>query len=1142
MKKTLIVLFALLTTLSTLANLPFKNGDRIAFLGDSITQNGSDDPRGWVNIVESRVRKEVDEVAFIHAGIGGNTSSDMLKRVNADVIRRKPTWVFFSCGVNDSPNPVVENPGVPLDKYIKNVTAIFDKLDKTKAKIVVLSQTPVLEDDSNYAANVNLVSYNAELRRMALERKYIYLDPGAAVRKAIELKKDPKKRELTYDGTHLSDRGNAIFAEVVLSGLESILPPWRTPAVNSINRLEARAIAVPCESEDLALKIAKGKKPRTASKWIKSLNGTWGFKWKSNIELKKWEKECTIAVPGCWQLQGDFDPPLYTNVSYPLKNLGNGDPMGEPDKSYTSYKYRNPVGLYTLEFSVPADWKSRRTVIHFGGVSSAMYVRLNGKEVGYSEDSRLPAEFDLTPYLKDCGNLLEVEVIKHCDGTFLEDQDFWRLSGIFRDVWLVSEDNASSKDLIVETKLSDDFSKGELIIRDENGAQLLTKIYDKPKLWSCEAPNMYYETIKYPCGDYRAVAFGFRKVEIKDSVIYINGKRALFMGVNRHEMQPESGYTVTLEGMKRDIEIMKDLNINAVRTCHYPDDPTWYELCDRAGLYVICEANIESHGAGYGKDSYSKKPAFLDTHVERGINMVKTFRNHPSVVIWSMGNEAGFGDNFVAQYKAVRALDPTRPIQYEQAANNPWTDVFCPMYMRPWDCENYVKNKPKKPLVLCEYSHAMGNSCGDIHDYWKLVRKYPSMQGGFIWDFVDQALWKTDAKGEFLAYGGDFGDKPNDDNFCCNGLVAADRTYHPSAFEAQHAYQPIKVDAWDWETKTAKIYNAYRFTSLDEVQGFWKVYNEGKETAKGELNIKGIEPDTVKNVFVKDAPNGDAITFYFVKKDSGVIAHDQFVRPFVSIQKPDTSTAKALEKIPFKINLWRAPIDNDRGWNMPRVCAIWKDATVSQKMPEGVESKMDVKRLEGGSILVDWVLTVKNVKADAKLPPIPRVGVTFTIPKDFTDVKWYGEGPLENYSDRAMASIIREWSAKIGVSTGVVGADGEIGYLKDALPLNPDNYTEPGEQGYRTQCRWVEFSNKEGKKIKVTALNAPFGFNAWPYTQEDLEKAKHQRDLKARDEITVNIDAAQMGVGGDNSWRARPHDDDMLGEGTYNLQFIVEGL
>lgn len=922
------------------------------------------------------------------------------------------------------------------------------------------------------------------------------------------------------------------FIAVADDAKKSELPPWRTPAVNSINRLEARAIAVPCESEDLALKIAKGDMPRTASKWIKSLNGTWGFKWKSNIELKKWEKECTIAVPGCWQLQGDFDPPLYTNIRYPIKNLGNGDPMGEPDKSYTSCKFRNPVGLYSLKFFVPADWKERRTVIHFGGVSSAMYVRLNGKEVGYSEDSRLPAEFDLTKYLKDGENFLEVEVIKHCDGTFLEDQDFWRLSGIFRDVWLVSEDNASSKDLIVETKLSDDYSKGELIVRDEKGAILLSKSYDKPKLWSCEAPNMYYETVKYPCGDYRAVAFGFRKVEIKDSVIYINGKRALFMGVNRHEMQPESGYTVTLEGMKRDIAIMKMLNINAVRTCHYPDDPTWYELCDRAGLYVVCEANIESHGAGYGKDSYSRKPAFLATHVERGVNMVKTFRNHPSVVIWSMGNEAGFGDNFVAQYKAVRALDPTRPIQYEQAANNPWTDVFCPMYMRPWDCENYVKNNPKKPLVLCEYSHAMGNSCGDIHDYWKLVRKYPSMQGGFIWDFADQALWKTDAKGKFLAYGGDFGDKPNDDNFCCNGLVAADRSFHPSALEARHAYQPVKVDSWDWATKTITIYNAYRFTNLDNVMLRWAVSKSGKVVASGESELKGIEPDSVKEIKLEKVIDGDSIIFAFWSRSAGPFAHDEFVKPFVRVGAPITGRGKKLDKTPFKINLWRAPIDNDRGWNMPNVCAIWKKATETQTMPEGVESEFDATRLEDGRIRVDWTLNVKNVKADAKLPPIPRVGLTFTIPKEFIKVKWYGEGPYENYSDRANSSVVSEYNMVVGVSSGVFTANA----------LNPDNYTEPGEQGYRTQCRWVEFSNKEGKKIKVTALNAPFGFNAWPYTQEDLEKAKHQRDLKARDEITVNIDAAQMGVGGDNSWGARPHDDDMLGEGTYELRFIVEGL
>ena len=684
--------------------------------------------------------------------------------------------------------------------------------------------------------------------------------------------------------------GVSVAMVAVVAGAKEM---WRDPTVFEKNRLPARAVVVPCESQAMALAIAKGEKPRTESKWLKSLNGTWDFKWKHTIDAADWEKSAKIAVPGCWQLQGEFDPALYVNVTYPIAGYKEGDPMQEPPKEYTSSYYRNPVGLYSRTFTVPSDWKRRRVVIHFGGVSSAMFLYVNGTEVGYSEDSRLPAEFDITPFLKEGENALEVKVLKHCDGSFLEDQDFWRFSGIFRDVWLVAEAEGAPMDIVVDAKLSDDYRTGTLVVRDADGKTLLEKAYENPKLWSCEAPNMYYETFSAGRSVY-AVSFGFRKVEIKDAVIYINGKRALFMGVDRHEMEPATGYTVTLEGMKRDIEIFHDLNINAVRTCHYPDDPTWYELCDREGIYVVCEANIESHGAGYGENTLAKNSLYRDAHVSRGCNMVKVFRNHPSIVIWSMGNEAGDGPNFEDLYVAMRALDQTRPIQYERAQDSDHSDVKCPMYTKPWQVENYVKNSPKKPFVLCEYAHAMGNSNGDIQDYWDLVRKYPSMQGGFIWDFADQAVWKTDGRGTWLAYGGDFGDKPNDDNFNCNGIVAADRTYHPGAYEVKHAYQPVHVDAWDWDSKTAKIYNAYRFSTLDHLAAHWIVTKDGKIVKDGVLDLKGFEPDTTREVKV-NAPDGDTIVFLFVRGEWDL---DQDGRPDVGASVQDELLARTNRKRP----------------------------------------------------------------------------------------------------------------------------------------------------------------------------------------------------------------------------------------------------
>ena len=918
---------------------------------------------------------------------------------------------------------------------------------------------------------------------------------------------------------------------------------WRDPGVTQRNRLPARAIVVPCASAAEALAVAKGEKPRTASKWLRSLNGTWDFRWKHDFYAEGWEKTAKIAVPGCWQLQGDYDPPLYTNAIYPVHGWNEGDPYVEPPKDYTSHYYRNPVGRYARTFTVPADWKGRRVTIHFGGVSSAFFLRVNGREVGYSQDSRLPAEFDVTPFLLEGGaNALEVDVLKHCDGTFLEDQDFWRLSGIFRDVWLVAEGRDAPYDLVVDARLSDDFRTGTLVVRDEAGRALLEKTYDNPRLWSCEAPNLYYETVSAG-GSFYPVAFGFRTVEIRDAVLCINGKRALFKGVNRHEMDPSTGYAVTPEGMARDLEIFRDLNINAVRTCHYPNDPTWYELCDRAGVYVVCEANVEAHGTrlhGETEGVLPKNPLYRDAIVERGVNMVKTFRNHPSIVVWSLGNESGDGPAMKDEYAAMKALDATRPVQYEGAQDSDHSDVKCPMYARPWHVEGYVGKNPRKPYVLCEYMHAMGNSCGDIQAYWDLVRKYPSMQGGFLWDFADQALWKTDARGTWLAYGGDFGERPHGDNFNCNGIVAADRSYHPGAYEVKHAYRNVRVEAWDWATKTAIIYNAYRFTTLDHLNAHWVVTKDGKIVKDGRLDVKGFEPDTVKEVKIADVPDGDAITFLFVRgvftpgrtERLDIAAMDQFAKPFVPAAAP--VAGKAVSEHPFKMNFWRAPTDNDRGWDMAKVCRAWKDATETQKLPEGCSADLKVSRTEKGCLVELKVVVGENQ------PPVPRIGVTFTIPKNLTNVVWYGLGPWENYSDRRTAALLDVWKASVGLVRGLANEDGCIDYPE--LRLNPDNYIEPGEQGYRTGCRWIAFGDGAGRTVTITALGAPVGFNAWPYPQAALEKVKHQWSIAEGDAITVNVDAVQMGVGGDNSWGARPHDGNMTGPGTYRLSFLVEGL
>jgi beta-galactosidase len=506
-----------------------------------------------------------------------------------------------------------------------------------------------------------------------------------------------------------------------------------------------------------------------------------------------------------------------------------------------------------------------------------------------------------------------------------------------------------------------------------------------------------------------------------------------------------------------------------------------------------------------------------------------------------MGNEAGFGDNFRAAYKAIKAVDSTRPVQYERANNGvtdwpyPETEIACPMYARPWDVEKYVRSNPSKPMVLCEYSHAMGNSNGGFAEYWRLARKYPSFQGGFIWDFADQAVWKRYAEGRRLAYGGDFGDKPNDDNFNCNGLFDALRNPHPGAFEVKHCYQPLHVESFDWSARTAKVRNEYetfdfsefgscRWTSLDK---------DGRVVSKGSFDSVKIDAGAVGELMLPaEKPLGHSVLFSFYSDDQ-LVAWNQFTRPFAA-----DATAEALRDSAkggadagmFKLNFWRAPVDNDRGWKMGEVCKMWKTATETQRLPAGVKSDLKCTRLEDGRLMVDWKLSVPG-----GLAPIPRVGLTFSLPSAGS-VEYVGLGPWENYADRASGAIFGRHTATVGLVSGTADArSGTLSY--PANRLNPDNYTEPGEQGYRTGCSFLKVGGAE-----ISAVDRPFGFNVWPYAQTELENARHQWDIKKSGELTVNIDAVQMGVGGDDSWGARPHDQYMPGAGEYRLSFIVKGL
>ena len=707
-------------------------------------------------------------------------------------------------------------------------------------------------------------------------------------------------------------------------------------------------------------------------------------------------------------------------------------------------------------------------------------------------------------------------------------------------MYLVSEHPKAPFDITVETMLTDDLSFGRFIVRDEKGRELKVRDVRGVKLWNPEEPYTYMTPVEHKWGwwifggtDYRAVTFGFRRLEIRDSVLYLNGRRIVFKGVNRHEMEPAGGYVVTKTGMEKDVSLFKAYNINAVRTCHYPDVPEWYDLCDREGIMVVCEANVESHGYGWSPaSSLANRPDYMKSHVERNVRMVKTFRNHPSIVMWSMGNEAGDGENFAAAYKAIKEIDATRPVHYERATDTgaDHIDVDSRMYARPRQVEARMKSGPKKPFILCEYTHAMGNSNGDIESYMSLVRKYPPFQGGFVWDFADQALWKTDERGRWLAYGGDFGDLPNDDNFNCNGLFDALRNPHPGAMAVKHAYRGVVCESFDFDAARVRIRNEMMFLSLEGFDCRWTALDSsGASSSKGSFVLDDVKPGDSREYTLTDFV-GESVRLSFIDDMGREIAWDSFEKPFAPPSPaPVAGPGPESLKSRFRVNLWRAPTDNDRGWKMPKVCGIWKDATATQKLPDGVKSEIATAALGDGSVKVEWTLTVPK-----GLPPLPRAGLTFTMPKT-PSVRWFGKGPWENYSDRADSAALGVYTASVGLVSGLAGAGGTIEYPKNAL--NPDSYSEPGEQGYRTGCRWIEVGD-----VRIDAVNAPFGFNVWPYPQSALESAAHQWEIKEADELTVNIDAAQMGVGGDDSWGARPHEAYMLGAGTYRLVFTVKGL
>jgi beta-galactosidase len=681
-------------------------------------------------------------------------------------------------------------------------------------------------------------------------------------------------------------------------------PEWKNPQVNQMNREARRAHFFAYETQELAAKAQKQQSAR-----FMSMEGMWRFCFvkdhqnapKDFFTLKyddsKW---VDFPVPGLFEINGYGDR-IYKNIGYAWGTTFDTNPpfIGETN---------NYTGSYRRTFILPDDWKGQQVYFHVGSATSNLKVWVNGKLVGYSEDSKVAAEFDVTKYVKKGENLIAMQVMRWCDGSYLEDQDFWRFTGIAREVYLYARPKQHIEDIFVYQDYQDGRGVLKVDVKAPKGTsteQLLTddkgQVVDlaQVKPWSAETPNLYnlYVTLKKGKDVLEVVRqrVGFRHIEIKNGQLLVNGKAILIKGADRHELDPDSGYVVSVKRMIQDIKIMKQLNINAVRTSHYPDDPRWYDLCDEYGIYVTAEANLESHGMGYGDKTLAKNKDFELMHMERNQANVRTFKNHPSIIVWSMGNEAGYGPNFEKCYEWIKQYDTTRPVQYEQAGDWGKTDIFCPMYADYNHCERYSKGDNPRPLIQCEYAHAMGNSMGGLKEYWDLVRKYPKYQGGYIWDFVDQGLRdKSPVTGrEIFTFGGDYGKYPaSDNNFNCNGIIAPDRRLNPHAHEVQYCYQNVWVKDVDLKQGKFEIYNENFFKTLDDLELQWFVGgagghhhdNPGRPAGMtfghgGTIDISGIQPQqrkvitsedmqkTISRVLGHHGDNEIFVSFYFKSKN-----------------------------------------------------------------------------------------------------------------------------------------------------------------------------------------------------------------------------------------------------------------------------------
>ena len=1029
---------------------------------------------------------------------------------------------------------------------------------------------------------------------------------------------------------------------------------WHDLQVNEINRLPLHTLHFAYDPNDFPGTGAEYLDKKKSMNYL-SLDGTWKFNWvanaderptdfyKTDLDDSKWKN---IQMPGNWEMLG-YGQPEYVNVGFAWRGHFNQQPPAVPTKD-------NHVGSYRREINIPANWDGKRVIAHFGSVTSNIYLYVNGQFAGYAEDSKVAAEFDITPFLKKGKNLIAFQSFRWCDGSWCEDQDFWRLSGPARENYLYARSKEHRLlDVRVETELKNNYKDGALNITaklqgntlayfglyDPDGKEVIVTGTDNVRngvakyqlrvknvrKWSAETPNLYTLVVSpiqnggmYSPYEIIQVKVGFRKVEIKNKQLLVNGQPVLLKGANRHEMDPDAGYNVSEKRMIQDIMMMKRLNINAVRTCHYPDDPRWYDLCDKYGLYVVAEANQESHGFQYGDDAAAKKPEFAKQIMERNQHNVSMFYNHPSIITWSLGNETVMGDNFIQAYNWIKSQDKTRPVQYEQAHRGAGTDIFCPMYYPVSACEKYAKdpNSPM-PLIQCEYNHTMGNSGGNLSDYWNLVRKYPIFQGGFDWDFVDQALHRNIVKPMSIlpykmnneelrkieyTYGGDYNKyDPSDNNFNCNGIIGPDRQMNPHAYEVAYQYQNIWAKMVSAEAGQVSVYNENFFRDLSNYALAWSLEEDGVETQNGtiaDLDVPAQQSRTYTIPYDRSKITGKEVFLnidFRLKNAEPLLTAGQVVAyaqlPVVTKQacegdcskmlaeghgkkkmklaaKKDNVIAVTTPNLTFKLdrttgliseyayngksmlgeggtlkpNFWRAPTDNDMGAGLQKKFKVWKNPQMNLKnidvkkdkkantvtivtsfdMPE-VQGQMDITYLVFANTGAVKVTEDFKATEGAKVSDMFRFGMLLQMPYTMEKSNYYGRGPVENYSDRKDCMRIAIYNDE---------ADNQY------FP-----YIRPQESGTKSDIRWWKQTDATGLGLQVKSCT-PFYASALHFDTEELDdgdekEQRHSFDLKKSKYTNLFLDAAHMGVGGENSWGAWPLEKYRVHYGNKTFNFVL---